>query len=77
MEVRRDIFVVVRAAGMIRSTEDKVYSILADALPIGNGRCQKRGERHAVCDACLARRTVARVRDLPQARVSNAWPIYY
>ena len=41
---------------MIRSTEDKVYSILADALPIGNGRCQKRGERHAVCDACLARR---------------------
>ena len=56
MEVRRNIFVGVRAAGMIRSTEDKVYSILADALPIGNGRCQKRGERHAVCDACLARR---------------------
>ena len=31
---------------------DSVYSILADAEPIGNSRCFKSGETKGLCDLC-------------------------
>ena len=42
-KTRRAIFDGFRAAGMNKVTEDYMYSVLADAFPIGNGRCQKKG----------------------------------
>ena len=54
-KTRRAIFDGFRAAGMNKVTEDYMYSVLADAFPIGNGRCQKKGVRHMQCDACMAR----------------------
>ena len=39
--------------GINKVTANKWESIWADALPIGNGRCNKKGEDHATCLACL------------------------
>ena len=36
-----------------RGVVDDVYSVLTDALPVGNGRCCKKGESHGVGDLCL------------------------
>ena len=35
-----------------RGTADRVYSVLADALPVGEGRCVKTAGRRGVCDIC-------------------------
>ena len=35
-----------------RNTTDSVFSVLADAEPIGNGRCFKTGPTKGICDLC-------------------------
>lgn len=45
------MFDSIQDASLSRKTSDCSYSVLADALPIGNGRCQKE-VRTGLCDLC-------------------------
>ena len=51
--MRYGIFATLLDANLDKLTQNSMYSILADAEPIGNQRCGKRGARHMKCDLCL------------------------
>ena len=54
LKIRRGlIFGAQHMTGHGRVAKDLGYSILADALPIGNRRCSKAGQpTHMLCDVC-------------------------
>ena len=66
--------------GHDRVAKDLGYSVLADAWPVGNGRCRKVGlATHMLCDCCyrLARASVLEttrhiVLECPAARLFTA-----
>ena len=50
---RGRIFSAQHMTGHDRAAKDLGYSVLADAWPVGNGRCWKKGQAtHMLCDTC-------------------------
>ena len=51
---RGRVFGAQHLTGHDRVAKDLGYSVLADAWPVGNGRCRKRGvATHTICDVCF------------------------
>lgn len=50
--VRLNIFKNLMHSNAPRAAMDTLYSVLMDALPVGNGRCGKRGPYHKTCVCC-------------------------
>ena len=50
---RGRVFSAQHMTGHDRAAKDLGYSVLADAWPVGNGRCWKKGQAtHMLCDTC-------------------------